>query len=738
MTEILEPKESVKRLEPRAIFGINGKVAFGLHLHPDGQHIIFPLGTKIGICNTKTNKQEFVGGHTNNVSCLDLSRSGRYMASGQINHMGFPGYVILYDFAERREIVRHDLHKVRVQSICFTAQDKYMISAGGRDDGTIIVFDIETLSPICRSVGARSINGNALVVRALFKNPLYFLSVGDRHLRVWSIHREMKKLNVHDVYVGKQQRLYISVCVDRNDDFAYIGTQTGDVVKISLNCYDTINVVKPGHFASMMGAYGTHNIRKPYGKDCDRYINGLRVVHIVGDGLLLMGAGDGVVELVEERRDIKDNVFKNYPNPTWPMLKTLKKTKVNGSITSLVEINPIEYYIATESNEIYLLNIKLFTLKLLKTSHKKAVHNIAFPKNLSSVFATAGYETIRIWSTKRYQELLRIMVYNFQCAAIEFSYDGSSIISAWNDGVIRSFTPIRGRLIYAIPNAHNKGCSALAISSNGRVLVTGGIEGQVRVWKIEPFRQSLLGVLKDHSGPITSLDFNKSDTEVISASSDGSCVIWDVNRLTRKTVITANTQFMTAKYFPTGVQVLTCGTDGRISYWSVYNGGLIRELQGSSKSSVNFVAINATGDYFVSVGSDQKVKLWDYNKGIVVAQGSEHASAVKSAAFSPCRKFFVTGCTDGAIIIWNVPQEYWGNNNPPQPHLCNSAEELSVKSEPRIPSSARSHQSQQKENIDGLVAKTPKNDVYCIECPPVNMNKKPEEICNVVTDVRKC
>lgn len=61
-------------------------------------------------------------------------------------------------------------------------------------------------------------------------------------------------------------------------------------------------------------------------------------------------------------------------------LLQLKKTKVNGSITSLVEINPIEYYIATESNEIYLLNIKIFTLKLLKTSHKKAVHNIAFPK----------------------------------------------------------------------------------------------------------------------------------------------------------------------------------------------------------------------------------------------------------------------------------------------------------------------------------------------------------------------
>lgn len=48
-------------------------------------------------------------------------------------------------------------------------------------------------------------------------------------------------------------------------------------------------------------------------------------------------------------------------------------------------------------------------------------------------------------------------------------------------------------------------------------------------------------------------------------------------------------------------------------------------------------------------------QLWDYNRGIVAAEGSEHASAVLSICFSPCRKFFVSGCKDGSIIIWDVP-----------------------------------------------------------------------------------
>lgn len=144
------------------------------------------------------------------------------------------------------------------------------------------------------------------------------------------------------------------------------------------------------------------------------------------------------------------------------------------------------------------------------------------------VFATASYQSVRVWSLMKKQELLRIMVPNFSAAAVVFSFDGKSIVSAWNDGVIRAFTPLTGKLIFAIPNAHNKGCTALAMSSCDNLLVSGGCEGQIRLWKIEPVRQSLLAVLKEHTAPIASLQFNCFDREIVSASSDGTCIIWDI------------------------------------------------------------------------------------------------------------------------------------------------------------------------------------------------------------------
>lgn len=43
----------------------------------------------------------------------------------------------------------YEMHKVRVENVCFTRDGRYLISLGGRDDGFIVVWDIENESPFC-------------------------------------------------------------------------------------------------------------------------------------------------------------------------------------------------------------------------------------------------------------------------------------------------------------------------------------------------------------------------------------------------------------------------------------------------------------------------------------------------------------------------------------------------------------------------------------------------------------
>lgn len=67
--------EKLLDLEHIAIFGFDGQIPYGLKIHPNKKHMLFPLGNKVSILNIETNKQEFLSGHTNTVSAVDISKT---------------------------------------------------------------------------------------------------------------------------------------------------------------------------------------------------------------------------------------------------------------------------------------------------------------------------------------------------------------------------------------------------------------------------------------------------------------------------------------------------------------------------------------------------------------------------------------------------------------------------------------------------------------------------------------
>ena len=54
-----------------------------------GQNLIYAIGSNVIKADTVSGQQQFMIGHGNNVTCLDVERQGRYIASGQMNYMGF-------------------------------------------------------------------------------------------------------------------------------------------------------------------------------------------------------------------------------------------------------------------------------------------------------------------------------------------------------------------------------------------------------------------------------------------------------------------------------------------------------------------------------------------------------------------------------------------------------------------------------------------------------------------------
>ena len=108
--------------------------------------------------------------------------------------------------------------------------------------------------------------------------------------------------------------------------------------------------------------------------------------------------------------------------------------------------------------------------------------------------------------------MLGIEVPGLECFCIFFSVDGKSILSGWNDGKIRAFLPQSGKLLFAINDSHNHGVTSIAGTNDGQKIVSGGMEGEVRIWRIGRQTQIMEGSLKEHRGRVSDIKINKKDT----------------------------------------------------------------------------------------------------------------------------------------------------------------------------------------------------------------------------------
>jgi len=197
----------------------------------------------------------------------------------------------------------------------------------------------------------------------------------------------------------------------------------------------------------------------------------------------------------------------------------------------------------------------------------------------------------------------------------------------------------------------------MATASDCGRIVTGGMEGEVRVWRIGRQTQTMDASLKEHRGRVWSIIIRADDSQAVSASSDGSCIIWDLQTKTRSLCLFESTMFKSIVYHPDESQLLTTGSDRKVGYWDTFDGQAIRVLEASDEGELTTLSISRSGSHYVSGGEERLLKLWDYDEGVCKYIGVGHSGGIQGAAMSPDQTFVVSVGTEGAIFIWTVPEE---------------------------------------------------------------------------------
>src|SRR5271157_4857616 len=151
---------------------------------------------------------------------------------------------------------------------------------------------------------------------------------------------------------------------------------------------------------------------------------------------------------------------------------------------------------------------------------------------------------------------------------------------------------------------------SVAFSPNGRLVLTGSLDGRARLWDAASGKQ--IRSFEGHAGEVTSVAFS-----------------------------------------PDGHFVLTGNDVKRALLWDAASGKQIRSFEGHA-GEVDSVAFSSDGRYVLTGSSDNTARLWDRSSGQELRSFEGHTSDVWSVAFSPDCQFVLTGSKDKTARLWDM------------------------------------------------------------------------------------
>ena len=148
----------------------------------------------------------------------------------------------------------------------------------------------------------------------------------------------------------------------------------------------------------------------------------------------------------------------------------------------------------------------------------------------------------------------------------------------------------------------------VAMSSDGRRVVTARRKGELAVWTLAPTRK--VGALPVVDGAISAMALTPDGGRLFVGTNDGLARLDDVDRLVIDHQLSDHPdKIWDAAFTPDGTRLATACHDGIIRLFDVTTGELVAQLRGHS-DYVKGIAFTRDGDTLVSGSGDETVRLW--------------------------------------------------------------------------------------------------------------------------------
>jgi WD40 repeat protein len=204
---------------------------------------------------------------------------------------------------------------------------------------------------------------------------------------------------------------------------------------------------------------------------------------------------------------------------------------------------------------------------------------------------------------------------------------------------------------------HMEKINSIDISPDGKWVISASSDQTVKLWDIETGKE--LRTFSGHANEIYAVAFLQDGKSFISVSSDKTSKQWNIEKENEVKTFAGHTSDIRALSInPNGKTFITGSFDNTVRLWDIESGTLIKKFIHEGKDCrITSVAFSPDGKQFVSGNSENTVKLWDVETGAELKTYSGHTDWVWSVGFCSSGNKIVSGSGDKKLAIWNVNDE---------------------------------------------------------------------------------
>ncbi|KAI9326566.1 WD40-repeat-containing domain protein [Zopfochytrium polystomum] len=279
--------------------------------------------------------------------------------------------------------------------------------------------------------------------------------------------------------------------------------------------------------------------------------------------------------------------------------------------------------------------------------HRRGINSLEVSRDSRRLLTRGNDKTVRLWETETGRELHVLAPFSSWVGAAVFSPNGKRV--AVGSVEISIWDAMSGRQLLLL-HGHKGQIRCLEYSADGSFLLSGCEGSSVRLWAAgtgEPIH-----VMEGHSGFIRCAKFAKDQQRIFSADANGLVIVWDVATGSLLKKLVGHTGGVRALDFSgDGKLLATASTDRTVRIWSTETYATLLVLEGHA-DAVRTVHFSSDGGRLVA--GDQTVRVWDTTSGQCLFTQADHVGTIFCALFSPDGKLLVSGGSDRKIRVLNA------------------------------------------------------------------------------------